>query len=185
MTYHLNGLGAAFPAGTRSEPLRALQRELARLGFLASGGGSDGADGLWGPRTAGALRSAARQVGWRGAPYSPMTADSMRSGTVSVPDDFVRAISTATPQAGAAPPPVPTMEMFERGSSMGPLPTPGILDKSAAPSHPTAPPEPVMPAPAMNWTPVIVAGGAVLVALGGIAAWTRSVRPNRRRNRRR
>jgi len=51
------------PRPVEDEGVRAVQTQLARLGFLFNELGREGIDGKWGPRTALALRFAAQYVG--------------------------------------------------------------------------------------------------------------------------
>jgi peptidoglycan hydrolase-like protein with peptidoglycan-binding domain len=97
--YH--ALSGALPIRRRSSEVRALQQELQRLGYLQEGSGVQGADGIFGPRTAAALAGAAQYVGWTGAPYSPPDAGDRRSGTVSVPDDLIDRLRGAPPNPHA------------------------------------------------------------------------------------
>ena len=88
-----SGLGEVMTVNTHvgDDRVRALQRELARLGFLDADESTFGVDGKWGPRTEGALRSAARYAGYTSTPYT-------RSGTtVTVPDELLALLRAAAP----------------------------------------------------------------------------------------
>ena len=170
-------LGATLAIRQRDEDTASLQHELQRLGFLVEGTGRFGADGIWGERTAGALRAAARYVRWGEPPYSPPDADRMRRGTVTVPDDLIARLREARPAPsgtpGALTPSVTDAVEPSRSTFIGPK-----LD-------PAGPPD----ASDTNWVPVLVGGGVLL--FGGILAVTmmqkkkrRAVAANRRRRRR-
>lgn len=178
MAYY--GLGADLTIRQRDSDTAALQHELQRLGFLVEGTGRFGADGIWGERTAGALRAAARYVRWTQAPYSPPDADRLRSGTVRVPDDLISRLRSARP---------------------APSGTPGAVapddDAPVEPPRRTIGPhlDPAEPPPEggngdINWWPAALVGGGLL-AIGGILAVTMkkkrrvALAANRRRRRRR
>lgn len=167
-------LGSTFSIGPVSEPLRSLQRELARLGYLQRDSGPFGADGYWGPRTALALRQAATYVRWTDAPYTPTNADSLRRGTVEVPDDLIARIRAASPDPNAT-------RAGDEASA------PSITDPVEPGTAPSAPPVDQGSTGRPWLVPVAVLGGATLLA---VAAWwgTRRKKPvsaNRRARRRR
>lgn len=172
------GLSGALPIMRRDEDTLELQQELVRLRFLQPTQDRFGADGIWGPRTAGALMSAARYVNWTSAPFSPPNADQMRSGQVSVPDDLIERLRAASPAPHGTPGSVGT----EPPAAEPPVePVPDALPSPAA----------TMRAPqSSGWVPAAAIGGVVL-AIGGFIAWQMSpgkkkrVRANRRRKRRR
>lgn len=140
-------LGAVFPVGPVDDGIRALQRELVRLGYLQNNTGPFGADGFWGPRMALALRQAAAYVGWTEDPYLPANADSLRRGEVTIPDELIARIRAAAPDPNAV------------AAGTTPATTPA----------PTPPPS----APARGLSAGWIAGlgiGAVLLTLGAIVA---------------
>lgn len=169
------GLGADYPIGSQSQDITAMQRELQRLNFLDSGTGRFGADGYWGPRTAGALQGAARYVGYDSAAYSPADADRMRSGTVTVPDDLLDRLRAAAPAPAGTP-----------GSVNG---QPGDAQAFVEPAPEEAPllVAQTTTTTTSNWVPAAVIGGGVLL----VGAWMwyqqrpKRVRTNRKRRRRR
>jgi peptidoglycan hydrolase-like protein with peptidoglycan-binding domain len=166
------GLGSDFRIGVAEDGMRALQRELARLGYLQNDTSAFGADGKFGSRTATALRSAARYVGYTADPYTPADADRRSSGTVSVPDDLIARIRAASPDPMAIAAGTP--------SGAGPV----------LPSEPAPPPEePSMPSGPPEWFgPVMVTVGLFTVAgltLAFISDWKKPVAANRGRRRRR
>jgi peptidoglycan hydrolase-like protein with peptidoglycan-binding domain len=164
-------LGSAFPIGPTSDSLRSLQRELARLGYLQGDNGPFGADGYWGPRTALALRQAATYLRWTDAPYTPTNADSLRSGSVEVPDDLIARIRAASPDPNAS-----------RAGS----------DQPASIVDPVDPAPPTSPVPSTRlarapWVVPVAVGGVTLLAVGALLL-TRGKKPvtsNRRRRARR
>ena len=170
-----SALGSSFRIGPSSEPLRSLQRELVRLGYLQNDSGLFGADGLWGPRTALALRQAATYVRWADAPYSPPNADSLRTGTVDVPDDLIARIRAASPdpnasRAGADVPPSPEGSIDPVPDSTPPV-TNGVPRRAP-------------------WVVPVAIGGVTLALVGALLLSGRKKRPasvtsNRRRARRR
>jgi len=169
--YGYGSLGSTFSIGPVSDPLRSLQRELARLGYLQGDTGAFGADGYWGPRTALALRQAATYVRWTDAPYTPTNADSLRRGTVGVPDDLIARIRAASPDPNAT-----------RAGDEGPPSPADPVEPSTGPTSPV-----LLPRRAPWVVPVAVAGGVALVA--GLFVMTqkkkRPVVSNRRRRARR
>lgn len=130
MSYRSASLGEVMIVNltTGDDRVRALQRELARLGFLSSDASRAGIDGKWGPNTERALRQAAEYVGFSGTVFR------RTNSRVTVPDDLLVLIRMA-PVPGAAPaasPPGSTtttpggVEVTRRpdGSmSIGPLPS--------------------------------------------------------------
>lgn len=164
-------LGSTFSIGPVNESLRSLQRELARLGYLQSDTGPFGADGYWGPRTALALRQAATYVRWTDAPYSPANADSLRRGTVEVPDDLIARIRAASPDPNAT----------RAGDEV-----PASPSDAVEPSGREVPPVSLPQGRAPWVVPVAVAGGVAVMA--AVLLWPRRKRPvsaNRRSRRRR
>lgn len=182
-----DGLGAILQTTTVDTGVRSLQQDLQRLGRLAAGTGSSGADGRWGPITANALTTEARAIGWSGAPFTQRT-----STTVEVPDELIARIHAAAaapttpgPTASATtadlvPAPPGSTLALPGASTLAPpvIPTgPGILptpgeDTSAVPST-------------TNW-PLIIGGGVGLVGIGLImySVWSVPTTKNRvRRNR--
>lgn len=170
------GLGGVLPIMRRSEDTLELQQELVRLRFLPPTQDRFGADGIWGPRTAGALMSAARYVSWTSAPFTPPNADQMRSGQVTVPDDLLDRLRAASP---------------------APTGTPGSIGAGTPSAEPPVEPQPetmpspaatmTAPAPSVGWIPA-AAIGAVVLGIGGFIAWQMSptkkrVRANRRSRR--
>lgn len=143
MAYY--GLGAEMPIRQRDAATEALQQDLARLGFLPA----SGVDGVWGQNTARALETAARQVGWAAAPYTPPEAATLRSGTATVPDRLLTLLHNmqAAPSTDVNDPVAPE----PGGTTIGP--------------HLTAEDPP--PKQGFNWMPVALAAGGA-VAIGGI-----------------
>jgi hypothetical protein len=164
------------PVRQFDQSVQWIQMDLQRLGHLPQGSGSTGADGKFGPRTAEALQTAARQVGWSQPAFAPANAGSLQQGTVHIPTGLIRLLQAA--------------------------PAPGSASRVAASPSPanTAPPAIVIgphldPPPSdreepadgswMIWTGV----GVGVLALGGVIAWAmrarRAVAANRRRRSRR
>lgn len=143
-------LGAVFPVGPVDDGIRALQRELVRLGYLQNNTGPFGADGFWGPRMALALRQAAAYVGWTEDPYLPANADSLRRGEVTIPDELIARIRAAAPDPNAV------------AAGTTPATTPAPTPPPSAPS-----------APSRGLSAGWIAGlgiGAVMLTLGAIIA---------------
>lgn len=173
------GLSGTFPIREPDASMRDLQRELQRLGYLQPGSGVYGADGEFGPRTATALRGAARYVGWTDAPYSPSDAGEKRRGEVTVPEDLIDRIKAASPNPDAP---------FADGGSVepeGPVePEPSLV------IGPHLDPESTPREEGSNWVPAALLGGGVLL-VGGVIAYSmykkkpKKPKPNRRRRRRR
>lgn len=167
------GLSGTYPVQQESEGVQELQRELQRLGYLQRGTGVYGADGRFGPRTATALRSAARYVGWTDAPYSPSNAGEMRSGNVTIPDDLMDRLRAARPDPDAP---------HAGGGEPRPADAPVDPDisRGAAPPAPATREE----ASGRGWVPSAVIGGGVL-AIGLLIAYSMYSQKKPRRNRRR
>jgi hypothetical protein len=180
-----DGLGAILQTNTVSSGVRSLQQDLQRLGRLAAGTGSDGADGRWGPLTAAALLAAARAAGWSGAPFTQRT-----STTVEVADELIARIHTAA-TTSTAPGPTTTTS-----TDLVPSPTTTTADMPIIPSGPGILPgmpgaDTTTPPSTTNW-PLIIGGSVATVALIGVIAMSlgspgmaknRRVRRNRvRRN---
>lgn len=179
-----SGLGETFPVSrTPSTGLASLQRDLQRLGLLAAGTGSDGADGKWGLHTATALTQAGRMIGWSGQPFTMQSSGHQ----VSIPDELITRLHAMPPSA----------QIIQQGATL-PTTAPPTTTPTVTPYTPS--PEatilPVPPGDSSAWMPYALAGGAVLV-VGGLAYWMMSpkravaanrrhrVRRNRRHRRRR
>lgn len=170
------GLGDSHPIRQFDDGMQALQRELQRLGYLAAGGGVYGADGKFGPRTATALRGAARYVGWTDAAYSPSDAGEKRSGTVTVPEDLVDRLRAASPDPNAP----------HSGNVPTPPTAPAEPDLTTIGPHLDPEPEP-REENGTGWVPAAIIGAAVL-GVGGVIGYSmygRKKRPKRNRRRRR
>jgi peptidoglycan hydrolase-like protein with peptidoglycan-binding domain len=165
------GLGATYTIGSSNSPVRTMQHELQRLNFLQSGTDRFGADGRWGPRTANALQSAARYVGYEDAAYTPSNADQLQSGSVTVPDDLLDRLRAASP----APPGTPGSVSDQSGGN-GTSPVDPMRDDGEMLVTATA-------TERSNWVPAAVIGGGVI--LMGAYMWyqmkPKRVRANRKR----
>lgn len=182
------GLGATYNIDhvRGDEQVRELQEELQRVGLLAPGTGSEGADGKWGPRTKTNWRLAARMAGWQGEPYEEKCANSDCSrGEVTVPDDLIERVKSL-PRLSAE-----QISALRRGK------TPSEEGGEREP----APEMEVQPSPRVTetktdkdkgWIPAAVIGGGVLLVGGLVWYWMREgssaeqpapVTPNRRRRR--
>jgi hypothetical protein len=172
--YH--GLSGSFPIREEASGMVTIQRELQRLGYLQSGGGAYGADGKFGPRTATALRGAAGHVGWTSAPYTPTNAGEIRSGEVTIPDDLIDRLRSASPNpsapfaGGGAPVEADApVDPQPDGATVGPS-----LDPETA-SNGSGDTEWILPA--------AIAGGVLVV--GGVVAWQMGKKKPQARTRRR
>lgn len=172
------GLSGIYPIRQPDAGMRDLQQQLQRLGYLQQGGGIYGADGKFGPRTANALRSAAAYVGWTGAAYSPSDAAEKRSGTVTVPDDLLQRLRSASPNPNAP---------FASGDPVPAPDAPAEPDEERRVIGPHLDPKPAAAGRSDDkWIIAAVAGAAIL-GVGGIIAYRmrtqrRPVAANRRRH---
>lgn len=165
-------LSGTFPVQKVSSKVRDLQEDLQRIGYMQGGSGIYGADGRFGPRTATALRAAARYVGWSDAPYSPTNAAELRSGEVTIPDPLIELINSASPNPNAP---------YAEGRSGAeddvpaemPAPTPTLT--TSAPRD----------AGGTGWVPAAIISAGVL-AVGGFLIYSqRKKKPVRNRRKRR
>lgn len=150
------GMGGVYALGLRSDGMAELQRELQRLGYLMPGSGPYGADGRFGPRTATALRGAARYVGWTQDAYSPSGAAEAHSGEVTVPDALLNRLRSASPDPSAP---------YESARDEGRLPSAASMPGSGASSRMSK---------RRMW---LVGGAAGALVLGGL--WWRSRKSDR------
>lgn len=170
------GLGATMSATANDPVLQSVQRELARLGYLQQDTSIWGADGLWGPRTSSAMRSAARYVGWTAEPYTES------GGRVTISDELITLLRNAQPDPSAQ----------RSGSASAPNPTDAVNPPAVTSETPVALPLDVIapqPSGAPGWLPAAMIGAGVL-AVGGFVMWSMrkkpaAVRANRHRRRRR
>lgn len=166
------GLSGTFPVQSENEGVREVQQELQRLGYMPAGQTIYGADGRFGPRTATALRAAARYVGWTDAPYTPSNAAELRSGSVDIPEDLISRLKSAVPNPNAphgdgSPEPAAPSPSTSSSSSNA------LLLQSEGRSGGT------------GWLPAaIMGGGALLVGGWFIYAQRKKKKPKRNRRRR-
>lgn len=167
------GLSGTFPVQSENEGIREVQQELQRLGYMPAGQTIYGADGRFGPRTATALRAAARYVGWTDAPYTPSNAAELRSGSVDIPEDLISRLKSAVPNPnaphgdGSPEPAAPSPSTSSSSSSNA------LLLQSEGRSGGT------------GWLPAaIMGGGALLVGGWFIYAQRKKKKPKRNRRRR-
>lgn len=175
-------LGADYPIMHRSDTTVELQQQLVRLRFLQPDSSRFGADGVWGPQTAGALMQAARYVGWTGDVFTPTNADQLRSGTVQVSEDLLTRLRAAHPAPVGTPGSVSSSGASpENGGSVEPNTIGPRLDTATQASHKTK----------SKWGVPILIGGGLLLA-GAVVFMSkskkskphaRSVSANRRRRR--
>jgi len=183
-----SGLGEVMTVNLRTgdERVRALQTELARLGFLESDSSSAGIDGKWGPRTETALRNAARYVNYSATPFT------RSSSRVTVPDELLGLIRAASP--------APSGTEGRVAASTAPPPATDLRPSEGVRSPP-GPPGPPAPEETLRWydrtilgvrTPIFVAGsvgllaavGAVLYFSSGPSRPAKAMASNARRRRR-
>ena len=156
---HFSGLGEAMTVNLRTgdDRVRALQRELARLGFLSADPTREGVDGKWGANTEAALRAAAQYVGFVATPFT-------RSGSqVTVPDGLLVLLRVAPPRSAptptASPPPGETT-VTAGGMSVTRRPD-GSMTLGPLPDAPPEP-EPIVQRPWLLWA----IGGFGVMAIG-------------------